>query len=591
MCCKRGSKRQLELGKYLFLLLFVMVVATPISFGGANQSQTSVEPGQSAEVASIDAPEGEPELSADGRMSFIAFEKDSSIKKGLHTLALYFKENIVPSSGVDGVLGFTRLRNVTFEEAMDAVLGADFKYDRVGPLIKVYTKEEYKKIKEDPDRKVHKVIVLYYITAVEAKNLVTPVLSADALVQTSSPAETDLSAGGGSGGSSGSSAGSGGGGSGDSLAGHETLVIYDFPEKIAKAEEVIASLDVRPQQVLVEATIMAVLLTEEMQVGVDLNFLTGVSFSSFPALTPGAGTHLETTGFAPSVATTGGLKIGIASGNAQAFISALESVTDSTVLANPKILALNKQEGYVLIGRNLGYRSSTTISEGGVATEGEVKFLETGTRLVFRPFIGNDGYIRMDIYPKDSIAELNDEGVPDETTTELKTNILVKDGETIVIGGLFRDVLTSGRSQVPILGNFPVVGSLFRGTRDVNQREEVIIILTVRIIEQPSETDGDGRVEDIRRKRFGAKDAQLSIGRSRWAEDAYAEAARYYVEGDITSAVRKVRVALILRPTYLEAIRLRERILAETNPDEASKLERIILEDIDLKQAPNWLRR
>lgn len=604
----RSWKRRIWLGKCLALLGFATVATMPVALGGADLSQPAMDPVQAIDTATIGADEEVPELSPEGRMSFIAFEKDSSIKKGLHMLASYFKKNIVPSTKIDGILGFTRLRNVTFEEAMDAVLGADFKYEHVGPLIKVYTKEEYKQIKEDPDRKVHKVIVLYYITAVEAGNLVKPVLSADAVVMTSTPAETGISAGGsGGGGASGLSGATGG----DSLAGHETLVIYDFPEKVAKAEEVIATLDVRPQQVLVEATILSVLLTEGMELGVDWNFMAGMSLSGTAAtedivtttqISRGAGskspiqtvgttpgTPLETFGFA--TAGGKGLRLGIAGGDMRAFITALETVTDTTILANPKVLTVNKQEGSVLIGTKLGYRSSTTVSTGGVATEGEVEFLQTGTQLIFRPYIGNDGYIRMSIYPKDSDATLNEDGVPTENTTELQSNIIVKDGQTIVIGGLFRDVIATTRNQIPILGNFPVVGALFRGTTDVVQRQEVIVLLTVRIIEDPDETDGDGRADDVRRKRFGAKDTLQKLGRARWAEDAYAEATQYYVEGNTEDAMRKIRVALILRPTYLEAIRLKERILSETNPDEAAKLERIVQEDIDLQQAPNWLRR
>src|SRR4030042_2257583 len=98
--------------------------------------------------------------------------------------------------------------------------------------------------------------------------------------------------------------------------------------------------------------------------------------------------------------------------------------------------------------------------------------MDTGTVLVFRPYIGNDGYIRMDIYPQESTAELNVDKVPDKTTAEIKTNILVKDGKTIVLGGLFRDVVTTNRSQIPILGDIPFIGALFRGTSDKTQRQE-----------------------------------------------------------------------------------------------------------------------
>jgi type II secretory pathway component GspD/PulD (secretin) len=282
------------------------------------------------------------------------------------------------------------------------------------------------------------------------------------------------------------------------------------------------------------------------------------------------------------------MRIGITTGDVRVLITALESVTDTTVLANPKILTVNKQEGSVLIGTKLGYRSSTSIGQGGVATEGQVEFLQTGTQLIFRPYIGNDGYIRMEIYPKDSSATLNDDGVPTENTTELKTNIIVKSGETIVIGGLFRDVITTTRSQVPLLGDIPLIGVMFRGTTDVNQREEVIVLLTTHIIDEPSDLEGIERADDVRRKRFGAKDELQDIGRSKMADDSYAKAARFYLEGNNESAMKQLKIALTLRPSYLEAIRLKERIIAESSPEEAQKIERIMLEAVESKDTAKW---
>jgi len=270
----------------------------------------------------------------------------------------------------------------------------------------------------------------------------------------------------------------------------------------------------------------------------------------------------------------------------------VEEISDVTVLANPKILAINKQLGQVYIGKKIGYLSQTTQTQ--TSTTQQVSFLDTGTKLSFRPYIGNDGYIRMDIHPKDSDGQLKtagDASLPEETSAELVTNIMVKDGQTIVIGGLFRDSISAVRSQVPVLGDIPIVGLLFRGKADQIKREEVVVLLTPHIIGEPSETDGTARAEDLRRMRYGAKDELQTISRGRMAEEFYAKAARLHVEGDNESAMMELQKALRLRPAYLEAIRLKERILAQTDPDEAKKLERIILEGIDKQEAPKWLRR
>jgi type IV pilus secretin PilQ/predicted competence protein len=588
MYCDRNSNDKKGIRKCLFVWSLVLIAMMATAAAGASGSA------------------GEPALIIDK----FEVEEDFGVRKALAMLGSQCQKNIVPSPGVDGVLAFRSLRNVTFEEAMDAILGENFKYEQEGKLIKVYTKDEYKKLKENSERMEDRVFTLYYITADEADKLIAPVLSgsASAKIAKSTAAEKSITTGS-SGGTSGA-ASSGSGGAGDKMALNDTIVIHDYPENLEKAAAVIKSIDIRPKQVLVEATILSATLTEETKFGIDWNFMAGVSLngtssvgqigttesigttttSPISQIAAGtAGAPIETAGFATS--GMNGLRIGATSGDMALFITALESITDVTILANPKILAVNKQEGYVQIGKKLGYRGSTAISTGGVATQGEVQFLDTGTVLTFRPYIGNDGYIRMDIYPKDSTAQLNVDKVPDETVTQVRTNVIVKDGETIVIGGLFRDVVTTGRSQVPLLGDLPLVGGLFRGTNDRTERQEVIVLLTPHIIEEPSEMDGQARAADISRKRSGAKDGLQWIDRARLAEDHYAKAVRSYRENDTMSAMEDLSIALNLRPTYLEAIRLKERIIAGSSPEEVQEMERIMLETVDQKEAPKWQRR
>ena len=508
-------------------------------------------------------------------------EEDFDVRKALAMLGSLCDKNIVPSPNVNGALAFRSLKNITFEEAMDAILGEDFEYEEEGKLIKVYTKDEYRQLKQDPDRKTYKVFTLYYINAAEAAKLITPVLSPDAVIQQSSPAEIGISGGsGGSGGGSSSGGSLGSGGGGDTMALNDTIVVYDFPEKIAEAEKVIKELDVKPKQVLIEATILSALLNEDSDLGIDWNLMNGerLTGSLTQIANLATGTPIETIGFAiPGM----GLQAGFTSGDLVGFITASERVTDVTILATPKILTVNKQQGSLLIGKKLGYNSQTTTTDGGTTTT-SVEFYESGTRLVFRPYIGNDGYIRMEIYPKDSSAELNPTtGAPDETTTELQANILVKDGESIVIGGLFRNVVSTAVAQVPVLGDIPIVGLLFRGQVDLTQREEVIVMLTPHIIEEPEETNAAMAKVDIARKGIGAKEEELLISRRKMSEDAYARAARFYIEGDNESAMKQLNNALTLRPSYLEAIRLKEKILAEVDPQEAQMLERIVIERVE----------
>ncbi len=502
-------------------------------------------------------------------------EEDFGIRKALALLGSLTGKNIVPSPNVDGQLAFRSLKDVTFDEAMNAILGDGFVYAQEGNLIKVYTKAEYENIMKDPKRRAYKVITLYYITAEEASKLITPVLSDLAVIQSSTDAEKGISGGsGGSGGGSGGSLGSGGGG--NSMALNDMIVVYDFPENIERAEEVIKSLDVRPLQVLVEATILSAALNEDMYLGVDWNLLSGFAVDAFPTALSSIGTPIETTGF---VQADSGLNIGVSSGKLQGFINALEELTDVTVMANPKIMAVNKQQGSLLIGKKLGYLSSQSVSDGGTSTS-QVEFYESGTRLVFRPYIGNDGYIRMEIYPKDSSAELNaTTQAPDETTTELQTNIMVKDGETIIIGGLFREVTNVVRQQVPVLGNIPLIGWLFSGQTDLTQREEVIVMLTPHIIKEPVASAEE--IATVNRKMISANDELIPVSRRNMADDHYALAAKLYLEGDTAGAMKNLEIAISLRPTFIKAISLKEKILRESNPDKYEKINRNVLDTVE----------
>jgi Flp pilus assembly secretin CpaC len=168
---------------------------------------------------------------------------------------------------------------------------------------------------------------------------------------------------------------------------------------------------------------------------------------------------------------------------------------------------------------------------------------------------------------------------------------MVKDGQTIIIGGLFRDTVTTAKHQIPLIGDLPFVGTLFKGTANQTKRQEVMVLLTPHVIEEPEETDGQARAADIGRKRLGAKDEMEWVNGSRMAEDNYAKAVKYYLAGDKKAALNKLNWALSVRPTYMEASRLKERIIRETTPDDKAAMERIMLDVIEREESGNWIRR
>ena len=579
---KKVSKKKKATTNYtkiasVWMLALVAMAALVIGEDAPDEAQAQV---LSAEV---EAEQNEVEVEAVGASSIqsITFKKDQAINDALRFLTLKYQRNIVPSPNIMGNITVTSLYNVTFEEALQIVIGPMNKYDIKENFVMVYTSEEYEQIKADTRRMEYKSIPLFYLTATEAEKLVSALLSPQGQMATSSPAATGVPTG-----ESISSDTAGG----NNLAFQDTIVINDYPENINDIEELLAGLDTRPQQVLIEATILSATLTEDMEMGIDWNLAAGTAIDTMANVAaglPGAAA-IEVSGFAKPAAN--GLTVGVTSGDVAALITALETITDITVMANPKILAVNKQLGQVYIGTKIGYREGDIITEGGATQEGAVKFLDTGTKLSFRPYIGNDGFIRMDIHPKDSSAVLNDALVPDETSAELSTNIIVKDGQTVVIGGMFRDVVTSTKGQVPLFGNIPLIGAAFQSKSDNSVRQEVIVLLTPHIIEVPDELEGEQRAADIARKRLGARDGISWLSTTRLVEDSYSRAVDFYTNGDGAAALRELNSTLSIRPTYIEALRLRDRIVEDIAPEGIEALERIMLEAIEEEEANKWMR-
>jgi type IV pilus secretin PilQ/predicted competence protein len=501
---------------------------------------------------------------------------DASLAEVLKMLSLQSQKNIIASKDVRGTVT-ANLYNVTIKEALDAILKSNgYGYREKGNFIYVYTVKELEQIEKAERQPVTEVFRLHYTPAKEMEKMLKPVLSADALVSASVAAEGGLtggSGGGGGGGSSSSGGGSSGGGGTTGYSAEDTLIIRDYPENIERVRTILQEVDRRPQQVLVEATIVATRLNEDNALGVDFNILGGADFSDVVFNNLGELTGSQVTpepldDQAHSVGTgrsftnniANGIRVGFVSKNVSAFISALEEVSDTSVLANPKVLTLNKQVGEVLVGREDGYRTLTVTADTVVET---VEFLQTGTRLIFRPFIGNDGYIRMEVHPEDSDGRVVNE-LPQKSTTEVTTNIMVKDGHTVVIGGLFRESSSRGRSQIPGLGNLPLVGALFRQQADTTAREEIIILLTPHIVKDDSAyaRASEETLRDIEKLRVGIRKGMMPWGRERLAEASYEKAVKEMNKRNPSrqKALWHLNAATNLNPQFLEAIKMKESL-------------------------------
>ena len=165
-------------------------------------------------------------------------------------------------------------------------------------------------------------------------------------------------------------------------------------------------------------------------------------------------------------------------------ISALREYGQLNTLASPKVLVVDGQEAKIIIGSKLGFRTTTTTQ---TVTVENVQFLEVGTLLLITPSISADGYVLMNLRPKVSDGRI-EAGLPSETTTEAITSVVVRDGATVVLGGLLRERKEELRSEVPGLGSVPLLGALFRRNRVTRSKTEIAVLVTPHIVREAQPT-------------------------------------------------------------------------------------------------------
>ncbi|MFD0739098.1 type II secretion system secretin GspD [Lysobacter koreensis] len=278
------------------------------------------------------------------------------------------------------------------------------------------------------------------------------------------------------------------------------LLVRSSPAAWKSIKDVIARLDVMPLQVHIEAQVVEVQLSGELEYGVNWFFENSVSDS--PA-NGGAGLpnaagrgiwgDLRGTVRAAQGAGSGGIG-GLAwtflGRNAAAVVSALDQVTDLQLLQAPSILVRNNVEATLNVGSRIPI-SSVTVNPGTGTdtTYSQVQYLDTGVILKVRPRVTRDGMVFLDIVQEVSSpgAERDPNGNVRIDTRKVKTEAAIQSGDTVLLAGLISDGVTRGSSGLPGLSRIPVIGGLFGTQSSRTARNEVIVLLTPSIIRDPQE--------------------------------------------------------------------------------------------------------
>jgi len=280
-----------------------------------------------------------------------------------------------------------------------------------------------------------------------------------------------------------------------------TIVVQDNPIRIKEIAEVIDAMDTRDKTVLIEAKIMQITLNKQFQMGINwqgvnwsyifdkLNgyHVTGNLVENLQLVNPATVTGSNVT--APGITAQVGV---LEKPNFQTVINALDTIGKTKLLSSPRITAINRQEAKIHVGSKAPKITTTLINAGSTTTSPittvNVDFLDVGVKLAVTPIIGDDHMITMKVKPEvssvlNTITLADGSSIPVIQTSEAEASLVVKDGITVVLGGLMEDSKATTDTEVPFLGRIPLLGALFRSRNKTDERTELVIFLTPHILD------------------------------------------------------------------------------------------------------------
>lgn len=416
------------------------------------------------------------------RGQLVSFDfKDADIRDVLRILADISGFNIIISSDVKGTVTL-KLSNVPWDQALDVVLedvslGAlvEGNVIKVAPLRTLQTRQsaiqQAARSKEQIEPLTTRQVFINYASAEELIPLAGPLLSDRGEIQVDTRTNS--------------------------------ILVTDTISRASQVEELVKSLDTRTPQILIESRIVQATLdfTRELGVQWGTNFRSSAATgnptgANFPGRIGVGGVGVGAPGpfgnignnfiidLPAAVGRGAGGAVGIVLGSLTgAFdldirLSALENRGDGRILSSPKVLTLDNTPARIEQGVSIPFLS---VSAAGTQTQ----FVDATLRLEVTPHVTNDDRVLMEVRvtdnaPDPSITAAN--GQPAIRRNEAETRVLALDGETIVIGGIFTRTATENLAGIPWFSKVPLLGFLFRNTQTIDQRRELLVFITPRIV-------------------------------------------------------------------------------------------------------------
>ncbi|MEO3430518.1 type II secretion system secretin GspD [Pelagibius sp. CAU 1746] len=275
-----------------------------------------------------------------------------------------------------------------------------------------------------------------------------------------------------------------------------SLVILATPEGYRQVEAALKRLDILPLQVLIEATLMEVTLNDSLEYGVRWFFESGDSSFTFTDAAAEGGAAVLGASFP-------GFSYVFDSNNIHATLNALKGITDVKFLSAPTLMVLDNETARLQVGDEVPIvtRTSTSTVGDNAPIVNDVELRDTGVILDITPRVNSGGLVVLDVAQEVSeVTETTSSGIDSPTIQQRKmeSTIAVQNGETIVLGGLIRNRLEEGTTSVPVLGDIPILGNLFKATDNSSSRTELLVLIKPQVVR--NQEDARAVTEELRRK-------------------------------------------------------------------------------------------
>jgi type IV pilus assembly protein PilQ len=283
-----------------------------------------------------------------------------------------------------------------------------------------------------------------------------------------------------------------------------SLIICDTKETLEKILAEIRKADKTPQQIMVEVVILDVQLDDDTEIGINWDILSDKTYDigyRQNYTTSRLGSTIESAaniGNATAFNTTGlGGELSVISGTIRNVVHLIQQKRDVEILASPRVMMVSGESAYIEAIEELPYTEVTDTAGGGELTSTEFK--EVGVKLRVSATLADSNSILLTVEPEQNVTtgKSNTE-VPIVDTRKAKTTLLLKDGQVVILGGLRRQEKTKETDQIPILGDLPIIGALFKSTTTVVKNSELVVFLSPHIYKgEPVPNDEMAKYDEI----------------------------------------------------------------------------------------------